>query len=209
MKTAHTLSAVVRLPDVATLEYERGRLAAAIALSEHQLNVWARFSRALRRGAPAALLLLLGAGSIGLIVAMLKKHQPAAAAFGGLITLLLLYGASRLIASTLRLYNDAIDNLVVCHDGLRWRKGKEDHLALWSEITAVNVFESVQRGYQGQNWFASISIQFHWGETLVLDSEILSDFVRFANVVKARHAETIQQGQQSGVADALRGPAVS
>jgi hypothetical protein len=204
--TSHSASAMVRVPDAKTMEYERGRLSVAIPLSIHSLNKVGRFSRATRRSFAASAVLLLCMGSLALVVEMLKKQELPAAILGGCISFLLFYWGARLINSAVELYSSAVEDIVVCSDGLRWRKHNTEHLALWSEIESVKVYESAQQSSQGlQNWYARITIKVRGGDTLVLDSELLTDFVRFGNAVKARHAQRIQEGQNSGVAATVAG----
>jgi hypothetical protein len=202
-----SLSALVRVPDAAALEYERGRLAMSIPLSTHRLLERTRFARASRRVVGAVALFLLTIGSLALTVEMLKKQHLPSAVFGACLAFGFFYWGARLISAASGLYHNAIEEVVLCHDGLRWHKDKTEHMAVWSEIASVDAFEFAQKSHQGlQGWYARITLKLRSGETLVLDSELLSDFVNLGNTIKARHAETLQSSsspKNTAVADAL------
>src|SRR5262245_29474067 len=196
---------MVPVPSPATLDYERGRLAMSIPLSTHRFLERTRFAQASRRVVGAVVLFLLTIGALTLTLEMLKKQQLPAAVFGASLAFGFFYWGARLISASNALYHNVIEEVVVCQDGLRWLKGKTEHMAVWSEIASLDVVESAQQTHvRLQTWHASITIKIRGGETLVLTSDLLSDFVSLGTAIKARHAETLQNSaKHTAVADAL------
>lgn len=203
MTMLHSTSDVVGAPAAGGTEYQRGRLANAIAVSTHTANRAALFSRAVKRCAWAGLVFLLCVPSLAATITVLRQEQIGAAVCGGGFTLLLFSFGLWLVSSAISRYSDAVSEMEVCHDGLRWRKGQQQTLALWPEIADVDVSSGVpQTGQTGlvgamQAWNATpvinyLTIKLRSGETLVIYPDTLSDFVRFAQTVCARYLETLK-----------------
>ncbi|MBI3410114.1 MAG: hypothetical protein HY040_17365 [Planctomycetes bacterium] len=195
--------------DSPTVEYERGRLAREIPLSLHESATLNCHSMAIKRFLWALLPLFFAMIFAAVTVNMVKKNLVPSAVFGGVLSGFLFLWGLWLISKSLQMYSDRIDDLSICHTGLRWRKGEKQTLALWSDIAEVDVSSDTPRtGQTGlvgamQAWSAattinSVTIKLHSRETLVVRRDTVSDFVRFANTVKSRHEETLQEAKRSG-----------
>jgi hypothetical protein len=207
MHTSFPKSAPAHGPDAGTAEDQRARLAEEIALSDHEVVSWKCFALAAKGTLWAALALFLGVIFLAATFAMVKKNLVPSAIFGGCVTLVSFLLGMWLISKSLQTYTDRIADISVCPTGLRWHKGEQQFLALWSEIAVVDVAWDVpQTGMTGlvgavQAWSAkatinSVTIKWHTGESLVLRAATLTDIERFANTVKDRHALSIQKGNQ-------------
>jgi hypothetical protein len=206
MRTHHSMSAVSRGPDPATIAHERERLAIENPISFHELIQSQRLARICKRALGAGILLLLGFGSIAMIVNQLRTHQPGGAVVIGIVTLLLFFGASRVVKSILELCTDAVEEIAVCPGGLRWTRGKKLGMAVWSEITQVHLKELAVTGRGGlQSWSASMQLTLRSGETMILESNMLTNFVALANTVNSNHVQTVQKAQTGNLSDAIRG----
>jgi hypothetical protein len=207
MHTLSSKSAPGRGPDAATAEQQRARLAEEISLSVHEVISWKCLVMATKGALWALLALSLGVIFLAATVAMVKQNLVPSAIFGGSVTVVLFLMGMRLISKSVQMYADRLSDIAVCPTGLRWHKGEQESLALWSEIAAVDVAWDVpQTGMTGlvgaaQAWSAKASINLvtiktHSGESLVLRAATLSDIERFANTVKDRHVLSIQKGNQ-------------
>src|SRR5690242_6960999 len=101
------MSAKARDLDPTTVDYQHGRLAVAMPLSEHYLISWNRLARAAKKVLGGCVLIFLALSSVALVIDMLKKNQTPAAVFGGFITLSLSAWGFRVISSALNLYSQA------------------------------------------------------------------------------------------------------
>jgi hypothetical protein len=193
--------------DAAAAETQRARLAGEIALSLHEVVSWKCFAMAAKGALWALLTLFLAVIFLAATVAMVKKNLVPSAIFGGSVTAIFFLLGMWLISKSIQMYTDRLGDIAVCPTGLRWHKGEQQSLALWSEIAVVDVAWDVpQTGRTGlvgavQAWSAkaainSVTIKTHFGETLVLRAATLSDIERFANSVKDRHVLSIQEGNQ-------------
>ena len=207
MHTSFPKSAPAHGSDAGTADYQRARLAEEIALSDHEVVSWKCFTMAAKGTLWAALALFLGVIFLAATFAMVKKNLVPSAIFGGGVTLVSFLLGMWLISKSFQTYTDRIADISVCPTGLRWHKGEQQFLALWSEIAVVNVAWDVpptgMTGLVGavQAWSAkatinSVTIKRHAGESLVLRAATLTDIERFASTVKDRHVLSIQEGNQ-------------
>jgi hypothetical protein len=149
-------------------------------------------------------LLLLGFVSAAVTFDMLRTDQLASAVFGSGVTCLSWAAGMWAIRSAAKLFSNALEEVTVCHTGLRWLRGGKRGLALWTELASVDLYESA-RGRGGlDNWSARITLKLRSGEELLLESDLLSDFVRLANAISGRQVQTIQEARRTSLDDAFR-----
>jgi hypothetical protein len=214
MSLSYTAPMGVRGGDSATEEYQRGRLAAAMALSVHTLVPGSAFAAAAKRIGCAAVLFLLSIPAMAATVKVMRQEQFSAAIWGGVFTVLLFGLGMWLISSAISRYTDVISAIEICHDGLRWRKGKESSSALWSDIADVDVVCDTVRAGGGlagavQAWNATpklnhVTIKLHSGKSLVIRAGMLTDIVGFAHAVLSRHQERVKSAQHARQGDVFK-----
>jgi hypothetical protein len=204
MLTSPSDAALVGGSDAATATYQRERLAGEIAVSFHEVVPWRCLAMAVKNILWALLTLLLAAIFLAATAAMVKKNLVPSAVFGGSVTIMSFLLGLWQISKAIQTYTDRLSDVAICPSGLRWHKGEQQALALWSEIAGVDVaWHMPQRTMTGlagaaQAWSArptlnSVTIKTHSGETLVLHAATLTDIVGFAKTVKDCHALSKQE----------------
>lgn len=195
--------------DSPTVEYERGRLAREIPVSTHEAVSAAYFSMAAKRCAWAILPLLFAMIFTAVTVENVRKDLGSAMYVSGVIAAGLFLLGFWLISSACRVYSDRVNEIAVCHTGLRWRKGETRSTALWTDLATVDVDVAVpQTGQTGlvgamqalsaRTTINSVALTLRSGEYLIIRRDTVSDFVRFANTVKSRHEQTLEEAKRGG-----------
>jgi hypothetical protein len=216
MQFSESTNAVAGTGETATLAYQRGRLAAAIPLTTHTVIRAALFFMAAKRVGCAGASFLVCIPFFAVAITMLQKADLAPGAINGAISGLFFILGMWLVSSAISRYTDAVTDIDVCHDGLRWTQGREHHLTLWAEIADVDVALATpppgQTGLVGavQAWSAAtnpkiktVTITLQSGKVLVLYPDTLSDFVRLAHTLLERHLETLKSAQHVNLSDAF------
>src|SRR5207244_1516852 len=104
-------------------------------------------SMAIKRVAWAALFFLLCVPCAAATITVVQKDQLTAAAWGGGFTVMFFLLGLWLVSAAISRYTDAVTDMEVCHDGVRWTKAKKQNLTLWSEIVDVDVSSAVPQNY--------------------------------------------------------------
>ena len=114
-----------------------------------------------------------------------------------------------LISAAFRIYSGRINQIEICHTGLRWRKGEKRTSALWTDLATVEVDialpQTGQTGLVGamqalsaQATINAVIVTLNSGDKLHVRRDTVTDFVRFANNVKSRHEQTLEEAKRYG-----------
>jgi hypothetical protein len=212
MSRGQTPATGARANDARAADYQRSRLATAMAVSAHTLVPGSAFAAAAKRVGLAILCFLLCVPAMAGTVTVLRQNRFDSAVWGVGFTALLFGLGLWLVSSAMSRYTGAVSEAEICHDGLRWRIGAERTMALWSDIADVDVsmvkpttgggLAGAARAWNATPRIDQVRIRLHSGEALVIRAGALTDFVRFAHEVQSRHQETIQSAQHGGRGDA-------
>jgi hypothetical protein len=194
--------------------YQRGRLAAATALSTHTLVPGSAFAAAAKRIACAVVVFLFALALLGGTMKVVRQEKLTAAIGGGAFTLLFVSVGLWLVSSALTRYRDVVQLVEICHDGLRWKKGDKSASALWSDIADVDVACDVPQPVGGlvgamQAWNATpklnqVTVKLRSGDALVIRAGMLNDAIRFTQTVVERYKETLKTAQHAWRGDVFK-----
>ncbi len=169
-------------------DYERGRLAVEIPISEHRFNFWVAVHHSIKFLVLAPIPGIIGALLLSAGVSLLARGEAGSAVVSSLAGLLFLAGCVGLVNYVVSLFVDRVEEMSVCHSGLRWKRGGQAHMATWADVADVRAKQVVHtnRGVV-QDIVGTIVIDFRLGSRMVLTSKVLTDFPRFANLVLEHH----------------------
>jgi hypothetical protein len=195
-------------PATQAKQHERGRLAMESPLSMHYFTLGKCCVRAGKNIGFAILFVVFGLGLLGVAAWAIDKAGFGLYLAGGavLVSLALVGAAVAAVYRAAQIFSGGVSEIAVCHSGLRWSARGKSRKALWSDVASVNVNEHITRRKGAvQDWYCTCLIRFYSGETLMIWSDALSNFVGFVNNVRGQVKEVNQETAGRGVAAAFRG----
>jgi hypothetical protein len=173
-------------------EHARGRLAIENPLSSHRFNFWGAVAASGKFIAVTLFCLVAGLVCWGAAFWTIDKGKTGGAVGGFVFGVIFFLLAWRGWRNVKKLFG-GVTELAVCPSGLRWTKGGQHRMALWTEIARVHrdVYVVSRRGEVTQRTDV-FTVYFPSGETLEITHEALTDYPRFANAVPGLHEADVK-----------------
>ncbi|MFL5242995.1 MAG: hypothetical protein ACJ8FY_12880 [Gemmataceae bacterium] len=201
-------------PDAEAL---RAKLMAEAPVSVHRAKALYILQGVALFGILAGILVLMAVLFGGVAFKAQNRGEPLIAALTALITFPLLLGAlasARACLARLRWPTD----IAVCHNGLRWRQGRQERAFLWAEFVDVKrEIKLVQRAvYPGGLVGAmaqmnnpqppikvdTVKLTLQSGKTYRMSPAALTDYLNFASSITELWGDDVKNTDFTGVTDA-------